>query len=120
MEKEALKQEETKEVTELNKEKEEETIDFMMIELSKTYRFEGQEISRLDMHGIEEMTGADLLAINRMMKRRGNTDASPEMTMEFAFFAAQQATKLPLEFFYALSMKDSMRVKARVNYFLAY
>ena len=95
-----------------------EEVDFMMVKLSKPYKFEGQEIKELDLNGLEDMKGADMLAINRMMKRRGNTDASPEMTMEFAFFAAMQATGYPLEFFNVLSMKDCMKVKTRVNYFL--
>ncbi len=94
--------------------------DFMVVEFSKTYKFEGEEISKLDLNKLDDMTGSDMIAINRMMKKRGNTDASPEMTMEFAFFASMQATELPLEFFYGLSMKDSMKVKIRVNYFLLY
>lgn len=94
--------------------------DFMDVKLSKPYKFEGKEITELDLNKLEDLTGADMIAINRMMKKRGNTDASPELTMEFAFFAAMQATGLPLEFFYALSMKDSMKVKTRVNYFLVY
>ena len=95
-------------------------IDFMKVKLSKAYDFEGEKISELDLNGLDSLTGADMIAIGRMMKKRGNTDASPELTMEFAFFAAMQATGQPLEFFYALSMKDSMKVKARVNYFLMY
>lgn len=99
---------------------EEKEVDFMVVELSKPYKFEGKEITEIDLNKLENLSGADVIAINRMMKKRGNTDASPEMTMEFAFFAAMQATELPLEFFYGLSMKDSMKVKARVNYFLMY
>lgn len=112
-EKELLEQEETKE-------NEVEVADFMVVKLSKPYKFEGEEITEIDLNKLEELSGADMIAINRMMKKRGNTDASPEMTMEFAFFAAFQATGIPLEFFYSLSMKDSMKVKTRVNYFLMY
>ena len=101
-------------------EQEMDAADFMVVELSKPYKFEGQEITQLDLNKLEELTGADMIAINRMMKKRGNTDASPEITMEFAFFAAMQATGYPLEFFYGLSMKDCMNVKLRVNYFLMY
>ena len=95
-------------------------VDFMLVQLSKPYRFEGKEIREVDLNGLENLTGADMITINRMMKKRGNTDASPEITLEFAFFVAMQATDLPLEFFYSLSMKDSMRIKTRVNYFLMY
>ncbi len=94
--------------------------DFMLIKLSKTYTFEGKAISELDMNKLEDLTGSDMIAINRMMKKRGDTSASPEMTMEYAFYVAMQATKLPFEFFCNLSMKDSMKVKGRVNYFLYY
>ena len=94
--------------------------DFMIVKFSKPYKFEGKEITELDLNKLDDLTGADMIAINRMMKKRGNTDASPEMTMEFAFFVAMQATEFPLEFFYNLSMKDAMKVKLRVNYFLMY
>lgn len=115
MEKELMEQEKI-----LTEEKEAEETDFMVIKLSKTYRFEGKEFTELDLNKLENLTGADMISINRMMKKRGNTDASPELTMEFAFFTAMQATGIPLEFFYGLSMKDSMKVKTRVNYFLMY
>lgn len=94
--------------------------DFMVVKLSRPYRFEGKEITEVDLNGLEDLTGADMISIGRMMRKRGNTDASPEVTMEFSFFAAMQATGMPLEFFYGLSMKDSMRIKTRVNYFLMY
>lgn len=94
--------------------------DFMNIGLSKKYKFEGEEVERLDLNGLEDLTGLDMINITRMMRKRGNTDASPELTMEFAFFVAMQATGRPLEFFYGLNMKDSMKVKSRVNYFLMY
>lgn len=94
--------------------------EFMVVKLSKPYRFEGKEVTEVDLNGLEDLTGADMISIGRMMRKRGNTDASPEVTMEFSFFAAMQATGMPLEFFYGLSMKDSMRIKTRVNYFLMY
>ncbi len=123
MEKDKVTQEVETEKDTANETTEETTVDvadYMKIRLSKTYKFENQEITEIDLNKLEDLTGADMLAINRMMKKRGNTDASPEMTMDFAFFAAMQATGLPLEFFYNLNMKDSMAVKMRVNYFLMY
>lgn len=123
MEKEKATQEVETEKDTANETTEETTVDvtdYMKIQLSKAYKFEGQEIAEIDLNKLEDLTGADMLAINRMMKKRGNIDASPEMTLEFAFYAAMQATGLPLEFFYGLNMKDSMDVKMRVNYFLRY
>lgn len=123
MEKEKTTQEVETEETTANETAEETAVDvanYMKIRLSKTYKFEGQEIKEIDLNKLEDLTGADMLTINRMMKKRGNIDASPEMTLEFAFYAAMQATGLPLEFFYNLNMKDSMDIKMRVNYFLRY
>ncbi len=103
----------------------------MVVELSKPYKLDGKEIREVDLgtladyYGgsvvtVGDLTGADMLTINRMMRKRGNVDASPEFTLEYAFYAAMQATGLPLEFFHMLSMKDSMKIKTRVNYFLLY
>ncbi len=92
----------------------------MVVELSKPYKLDGKEIREVDLGTLADLTGADMLTINRMMRKRGNVDASPEFTLEYAFYAAMQATGLPLEFFHMLSMKDSMKIKTRVNYFLLY
>ncbi len=92
----------------------------MVVELSKPYRLNGKDIREVDLGTLADLTGADMLTINRMIRKRGNIDASPEFTLEYAFYAAMQATGLPLEFFHMLSMKDSMKIKTRVNYFLLY
>ena len=81
---------------------------------------EDENIREVDLGTLADLTGADMLTINRMIRKRGNIDASPEFTLEYAFYAAMQATGLPLEFFHMLSMKDSMKIKTRVNYFLLY
>lgn len=115
-EKELMEQEEAMEI----EAEEFDKAEFMVAKFSKSYLHDGQEIKEVDLNKLEELTGSDMIAIGRMMKKRGNIDVSPEMTLEFAFFAAMQATGLPLEFFYMLNMKDSMKIKNRVNYFLIY
>lgn len=101
-------------------EKEEEAVDFMKVKFSKAYDFDGgRKITEIDLSGLEELTARDMIQIGKEMRSRGNTDASPEFTMEFSLYAAMHVTEFPLEFFLGLSAKDAMKVKLRVNYFFA-
>lgn len=93
--------------------------DFMKATLSKNYKFEGQTVSKIDLSGLENLTAGDMIQIGKEMRSRGNTDASPEFTMEYSLYAAMHVTEFPLEFFLELSAKDAMKVKLRVNYFFA-
>lgn len=113
-EKEMMNKEEAKEA------EEETSMDgFMKVKLSKMYEFEGKKVSEIDLSGLENLTAGDMIQISKEMRRRGNTDASPEFTMEFSLYAAMNVTEFPLEFFLGLSANDAMKVKLRVNYFFA-
>ena len=91
----------------------------MVIKFKKPYIFERKEYTELDLSGMEDMTGADMIAVNKIMQRSSaGIDVMPEVSVEYAFHFAARAAKLPVEFFTNLPPKESMKVKNRVMGFL--
>lgn len=93
--------------------------DNMVIKFKKPYIFEQKEYTELDLSGMEDMTGADMIAVNKIMQRSAaGIDVMPEVSVEYAFYFAAKAAKLPVEFFNGLPPRESMKVKNRVMGFL--
>lgn len=91
----------------------------LVIKLKKPYLFERKEYTEIDLSGMEDMTGADMIAVNKIMQRTSaGIDVMPEVSVEYAFYFAARAAKLPVEFFTNLPPKESMKVKNRVMGFL--
>lgn len=90
-----------------------------IVQFNKPYLFEKQEYKEVDLSGMEELTGADMIAINKIMQRSSDgVDIMPEVSLEYACHFAARAAKLPVEFFLQLSPKDLLKVKKRVMSFL--
>lgn len=86
-----------------------------IVKFKKTYTFERVEYTEVDLSGIEDLTGRDVLEINRKMSAENpGIDIMPEITMEYAFHLASKATKLPFEFFLGLPIRECLKVKNRV------
>lgn len=92
--------------------------DKLVLELSKPYKFAGKTHERIDLHGLENLTAADMIAANRVLSRNGNVDFLQEMTLEYACVLASKGTDQPVEFFKGLPPKDAMKLKSRITGFL--
>lgn len=101
----------------LLKEKETEKEENLIIRFGKTYLFEGKEYKEVDLSGMEDMTGEDMIAVNKMMGRSG-IGVSTEVTLEYACYFAGRAAELPVEFFLKLPAREAVKVKNRVIDFL--
>lgn len=88
-----------------------------LIKLKKPYVFEGQTYESIDLGGLDNLTGEDMIAANNIMNKSGSFSAMPEMSLEYSFIIAARATKLPIEFFKGLHPKDAIKVKNRVTNF---
>lgn len=89
-----------------------------ILKLSKTYTFEGESISELDLSKLEDMTARDMISAQKILTANGSVSIMPENSLEYALIIAAKATGHPVEFFEALSMRDSMKVKNRVSGFI--
>lgn len=92
----------------------------MIIRFKKPYIFEHVEYTEIDLSGLDDLTAADMIAINKFMHRTsgGGIDVMPEVSMEYACMLASKATKKPVEFFTSLPPREAMKVKNRVMGFL--
>ena len=91
----------------------------MVIKFKKPYVFEKKEYTELDLSGMDDLTGADMIAVNKYMQRTSSgIDVMPEVSLEYACVLASKAAKLPIEFFTGLPPREAMKVKNRVMGFL--
>lgn len=107
----------------------------MIIKLMKPVKFEGEEVSSLDLD-LESLTGADLKSIKRdylklkAAKAPRDRAANPVSDIlqnesialllsnsDFVDFVAARAAKRPVELIGALTMRDYLRVQAEVGNF---
>lgn len=114
------KKAEKKEIVEMKKEGKMEAglDDGKTIELSRTYKFEGEEISSLHFTGLEDVTAENMIRANNIMMNDGTSVVVPENTLYFALIIAADTTGLPIEFFKQLKPRDAMEVRRFIsNYF---
>ncbi len=94
------------------------TNDEKTLKLSKTYNFEGQSITEVDLSNLENMTAEDMISAQKILTANGSVSIMPENSLEFALIIASRATGHPVEFFRGLNMRDSMKLKNRVTVFI--
>ena len=91
-----------------------------LVELSKTYEFEGQNISELDFSPVEDLKFRDLDNLIKTAKKQDKTlsDIMPEMSLSFTKVLAQKVCNLPFEFFEGLNISDAKKLNNAVISFL--
>lgn len=91
----------------------------LLIKFKKPYVFERKEYTEIDLSGLEDLSAADMIAVNKIMNRTSaGIDVMPEVSLEYACIFASKATKQPIEFFTNLPPREAMKVKNRVMGFL--
>ena len=112
------KKAEKKEIVEIKDGKEEVSTDEeRMLELTRTYNFEGEPISAIDFSGLEDITADDMIRANNIMTNAGTVAVVPENNMHYALIIAASATGMPIEFFKQLKPRDAIKVKNMVTRF---
>lgn len=90
-----------------------------VVQLSKTYQFEGQKIREVDLSGLEDLTTADGEYIDRVMMKLNYHPRDKFRDLTYTKHIAMQVTNLPIEFFNMLKWKDQQRITSRIAlYFL--
>lgn len=89
-----------------------------LLKFKKPYEFEGETYKEIDLSGLENLTGRDMIAVNKLMEKKGGINLLPEMSLEYACEISARATRKPVEFFLGLSPKDSINLKNIVTGFL--
>lgn len=91
----------------------------MIIKFKKPYTFEKKEYTEIDLSGLDDLTAADMISVNKRMQRTSQgIDVMPEVTLEYACELAAKGAKMPVEFFMNLPPKEAIKVKNRIMSFL--
>jgi hypothetical protein len=96
-------------------ENEEQKIEEMMsFKLNQSFKYDGEEITELDLSGLLDLNAHDLVDIDREMTRRGFAGARNELTRQYAMLVAARCNKKPWDFCDRMSARDSIRLKEYV------
>lgn len=92
--------------------------DEFVIEFSKPHTFEGKEYKNVDLSGLEELNGSDLIDADQELIASGKQAMVNELSLPYLVIIAAKACKQPEHFFLGLPAKDLIRVKNTVMGFL--
>ena len=92
--------------------------DELVIKYRKSYSFEGEVHTELDLHGLEDLRGRDLTAIEKSFNKTGVSSFVPESTTTFAKIVATRVTGYPAEYFEDLPAGEVEKIKNAVVGFL--
>ena len=88
--------------------------DELIITFRKPFNFEGETFLELDLHGLEDLRGRDLTAIEKAFNKTGVSSFVPESTTTYAKIVATKVTGLPAEFFEDLPVGEIEKIKNAV------
>lgn len=88
--------------------------DELIITFRKPFGFEGETFRELDLHGLEDLRGRDLTAIEKAFNKTGVSSFVPESTTTYAKIVATKVTRLPAEFFEDLPVGEIEKIKNAV------
>ena len=88
--------------------------DELIIKFRKPYEFDGETFTELDLHGLEDLRGRDLTAIEKAFNKTGVSSFVPESTTTYAKIVATKVTGLPAEYFEDLPVGEVEKIKNAV------
>lgn len=113
----ALKSESGEE-NESDDENEDENENKLIVEFKQPFIFEGETYTELNLEGLENLTGSDLMRIDKAYRKNNLADPYPDMSAGYAIALAKYATGKPIEFFKALPFKECRNIRNKVRSFL--
>ena len=88
--------------------------DLLLIRYRKPFVFEDETFTELDLHGLEDLRGRDLTAIEKAFNKTGVSSFLPENTTTYAKIVATKVTGLPAEYFEDLPVGEVEKIKHAV------
>lgn len=88
--------------------------DELIITFRKPFEFDGEIFRELDLHGMEDLRGRDLTAIEKAFNKTGVSSFVPESTTTYAKIVATKVSGLPAEFFEELPVGEIEKIKNAV------
>ena len=88
-----------------------------VVELSRTYEFEGEKISQIDLSGLEDVTAETMIKAGKVLVGAGDVQVLPENSLHYTLVIAAECTKYPIEFYKRLKPRDAIRIKNKITLF---
>lgn len=63
-----------------------------LVFFKKPFTFEGVSYESVDLSGLESLSAADMIAVNKTIERGGTVNVLPEMSLEYACLIVQGET----------------------------
>ncbi len=82
-----------------------------LVFFKKPFTFEGVSYESVDLSGLESLSAADMIAVNKTIERGGTVNVLPEMSLEYACLISARASGKPVEFFKALPPRRLLRLR---------
>jgi hypothetical protein len=82
--------------------------------LSKSYEFEGETYTEIDLQGMNDLKAKDLSEIDKIFAEKGGNPVLSGLTLDYAMIVAHRVTKKPIEFFENLPARDATTLKNEV------
>jgi len=92
----------------------EEVEDSLIITFNKPFVFEGTEYKEIDLTGLENIKGRDIISACRKYSKGGNISVAPQLELPFTIDIAVRASGLPKEFFDELPPTKLFKVHSTV------
>ena len=89
-----------------------------IFKLPKSFTFEGETYTELNLAALEDMTGQQLYDAEKMYTKKGGSPIAMEYNLDFIFILCSIILEKPIEFFYAMPATDVYHLKYRVTSFL--
>ncbi len=86
----------------------------LIVKFRRPFTFEGETFTELDLHGLEDLRGRDLTAIEKAFNKTGVSSFVPESTTTYAKIVATKVTGLPAEYFEDLPVGEIEKIKNTV------
>jgi hypothetical protein len=89
-----------------------------MSKLSQPFKYNGKEVTGIDLSGLLDLTAHDMVEIDAEMQKRGFSGHRIEMSRQYAMLLAAKINHMPYDFCDRMSARDSIRLKDAITVFL--
>ncbi len=105
---------------EIERENPDESADSYIVQFRRTYIWKDEEITQLDMSGLEHLTTRDGEYVDRVLARLNHAPRNKFTDTLYCKHIAVRATGIAMDFFNMLDIRDMLLIVAKVNYYFLF
>ena len=91
----------------------------LIVELSKIYNFDDEEIDKVDLSGLDSLSQKNQDKVDKIYRKiTKSVSSTPELTPDYGVAMTHVLTGIPLEIVKQFAFKDKIRIKNAIMRFL--